>query len=120
MAVKRTEPAAATGTGRPTVAPTEGPDTGGEAILICLDCKQSLSFLLVIERLERARCTTARETGVSKVDARGCASRVLQSLNYCGRVQSMICQNLLDLARPRVFAVMVSIRPFRGLLKRHF
>ena len=28
------------------------------------DYTQSISFLLVIERLERARCTTARETGV--------------------------------------------------------
>ena len=27
-----------------------------------VDCTQSLSFLLVIEGLERARCTTARET----------------------------------------------------------
>ena len=60
----------------------------------CIDCTQSLSFLLVIERLEWARCATARETGVSKVDGRavlpphsprGCASRSLQSLNYCGR-----------------------------------
>ena len=34
-----------------------------------LDCMQSLSFLLVIKRLERARYTTAHETGVSKVDA---------------------------------------------------
>ena len=32
-----------------------------------VDCTQSLSFLLVIERLERARCAAARETGVSKV-----------------------------------------------------
>ena len=30
----------------------------------------SFFFLLVIERLERARCATARETGVSKVDSR--------------------------------------------------
>ena len=45
-----------------------------------IDCTQSLSCLLVIERLERARCTIARETA-----ARGCASRSLQSLNYCGR-----------------------------------
>ena len=51
-----------------------------------LDCTQSLSFLLVIEGLERVRCATARETGVSKVDGRephsprGCASRSLQSL----------------------------------------
>ena len=41
--------------------------------------------LLAIERLERARCATARETGVSKVNGphsqRGCASRSLQSLN---------------------------------------
>ena len=28
----------------------------------CVDCTQSLSFLLVVERLERARCTTARAT----------------------------------------------------------
>ena len=35
-----------------------------------LDWTQSLSFPLVIERLERARCATARETGVSKVDGR--------------------------------------------------
>ena len=33
-----------------------------------LDCTQSISFLLVIERLERTRCATARETGVSKID----------------------------------------------------
>ena len=32
-----------------------------------LDYTQSLSFLLVIERLERARCGTGRETGVSDV-----------------------------------------------------
>ena len=43
-----------------------------------------LSFLLVIGRLERARCTTTRETGVSEVDGRADASRSLQSLNYCG------------------------------------
>ena len=43
-----------------------------------LDCTQSLSVLLVIERLERARCATARETGVSKVD--GCAARRCLSL----------------------------------------
>ena len=30
----------------------------------------SLLFLLVAERLERARCTTARETGVGEVDGR--------------------------------------------------
>ena len=30
-----------------------------------VDCSQSLSFLLVVERLGRARCATARETGVS-------------------------------------------------------
>ena len=48
-----------------------------EAVLK-LDCTQSLSFLLVLERLDRARCATARETGVS-------ASRSLQSFNYCGR-----------------------------------
>ena len=35
-----------------------------------LDFKQFLSLLLVIERLERARCTTAHETGVSEVDGR--------------------------------------------------
>ena len=34
------------------------------------DCTQCPSFLFVIERLERARCETARETGVSKVDGR--------------------------------------------------
>ena len=39
-----------------------------------VDCTQSLSFLLVIERLARARCVTAHETGVSEVDG-----------NYCGR-----------------------------------
>ena len=68
-----------------------------------------MSFLLVIERLERTIYATARETGVSKEDGRaenweekrekketicfvlpphsprGCASRSLQSLNYCGR-----------------------------------
>ena len=53
--------------------------------VVALDCTQFLSFLLVIERLERARCATARETGVSKV--RGSASRSLQSLNYCGRAK---------------------------------
>ena len=36
------------------------------------DCTQSLSFVLVIERLERARCATARETG-SEVDGRALA-----------------------------------------------
>ena len=35
-----------------------------------LDCTQSLSFLLVLERLERTRWAAARETGVSKVDGR--------------------------------------------------
>ena len=58
-----------------------------------LNWTQSRCFLLVIERLERARCTTARETGVSEVYGRAeigkrnrsCASRSLQSLNYCGR-----------------------------------
>ena len=48
-----------------------------------LDCTQSLSFLLVVEKLERARCAAAWETGVSEVrgrvrdwserDARPCA-----------------------------------------------
>ena len=33
-----------------------------------VDFTQPVSFLLAIERLERARCTTARETGVSEVD----------------------------------------------------
>ena len=69
-----------------------------------VDCTQSLSFLLVIERLERARCATARWTGVSKVDRCtengeegrenivssflpilclcNCASCLFQSLNY--------------------------------------
>ena len=37
---------------------------------LAVDCTQPLSFLLVIERLERARCATARETGISKVDGR--------------------------------------------------
>ena len=41
-----------------------------------IDCTQSLSFLLVIERLKRVRCATARETGVRKVDGRA---------DYCGR-----------------------------------
>ena len=58
----------------PTVRQTEGDDG--------LDCN---SFLL-IERLERARCATARETGVTESHSpRGCASRSLQSLNDCGR-----------------------------------
>ena len=34
------------------------------------DCTQSLSFPFLIERLERARCATARETGVSEVNGR--------------------------------------------------
>ena len=33
-----------------------------------VDCTQSPSFLLVIERLEGARCATAREIGVGEVD----------------------------------------------------
>ena len=76
------------------------------------------SFLLVVERLEQARCTTARETGVSEVDGRaeekskglqpyffvlpshsprGCASRSLQSLNYCGREKEETACSLIDL-----------------------
>ena len=35
-----------------------------------VDCTQSLSFLLVLLRLEWARCATAREAGVSEVDGR--------------------------------------------------
>ena len=35
-----------------------------------LDCTQSLSFLLVIEGLGPARCTAARETGVSEMHGR--------------------------------------------------
>ena len=52
---------------------------------VLVDCTQSLSFLLVIERVERATCATAREqTGLSKID--GCAVLgSLQSLNYCER-----------------------------------
>ena len=38
---------------------------GTSKVVYTLDCTQSLSFLLVIERLERARCATARENGVS-------------------------------------------------------
>ena len=36
-------------------------------IKVQIDCTQSLSFHLVIERLEQARCTTARETGVNEI-----------------------------------------------------
>ena len=35
-----------------------------------VDCMQPLLFLLVIERLERAGCATARENGASEVDGR--------------------------------------------------
>ena len=45
-----------------------GPNSEFIAPVYSLQFTQSLSFLLVIERLERARCTTTRETGVSKVD----------------------------------------------------
>ena len=40
----------------------------GKPVYVLLGCTQSLSFLLVIGRLERARCATARETGVSQVE----------------------------------------------------
>ena len=62
-----------------------------------LQCTQSLSFLLVIERLQRTRCTTTRETGVSEVGSRAengeegresarlCLLVAPVSLNYCGR-----------------------------------
>ena len=42
---------------------------------------QSLSFILVIERLERARCATARETGASKVDGRAALPLARSSLS---------------------------------------
>ena len=48
--------------------------TFGTDLYMVIDCTHSLSLLLAIERLVRARCAT-----------RGCASRSLQSLNYCGR-----------------------------------
>ena len=35
-----------------------------------LDCTQSLSFLLVVEKLERARCAAACETGASEMRGR--------------------------------------------------
>ena len=40
-----------------------------------IDCTQFISFLLEIERLERARCATAGETGVSKADGPDHSSR---------------------------------------------
>ena len=47
-----------------------------------VDCTQSISSVLVIGRLERARCTTARETGgPSPHSPRNCAPRLLQSLD---------------------------------------
>ena len=91
-----------------------------EITIICPDCTQSLSFLLEIQRLERARCSTARETGASKLDGRarrmgkrkeyyhdyffvlpphsprGCASLSLQSLNYCGREKKGTACSLLS------------------------
>ena len=58
-----------------------------------LDRTQSLSFLLVIERLERARCATAR-FDLPPHSPRGCASSSLQSLNYCGREKKGTARSL--------------------------
>ena len=42
-------------------------------------------FLLVIERLEGARCATARETGVSKVDGRASFLPILRAAAHLAR-----------------------------------
>ena len=41
-----------------------------------------LSFLLILERLERARCATARETGVSKLDGHAAVPLARSSLLF--------------------------------------
>ena len=59
-----------------------------ELCLVRMRRRLSLSFLLVIERLEGARCATARETGVSKVDGRAPASQLLWTRKENDCVQS--------------------------------
>ena len=97
-----------------------------------LDCTQPLSFLFVIERLERARCATTRETGVNEVDGRaesggegreknylssflpifraGCASRSLHSLNYCGREKNGAPCSLVLTLLPTRFGNGLSVK----------
>ena len=54
------------------VAPGRSEDQG---LVLGIDCTQPISFLSVIERLGRARCTTARETGVTGLAARRMGKR---------------------------------------------
>ena len=76
---------------------------------VWVDRTQSLSFLLVIERLERARCATARETGILRA-----AAPQLLALNYCGREKKGTAWSLrLGWARRRVYLDVVEARRSR-------